>query len=176
MRASGCIPEASELRSFVLLHSSFCIPASGWCRRIMPHEQRNVRLRMAVQQDIDRVESWIVELQLLDVHDEVARAEMHVIGQRHFHRDGWELRYGAAIRVHEVERQGVLALVSARKGDAQRNRALRVDRGELLRVNGVERPQQVQLAIVIGRSVAQNGYLNIHPAPIKPRMARLRTN
>jgi hypothetical protein len=51
-----------------------------------------------------------------------------------------------------------------------------VDRGKLLGVNGVERPQQVQLAIVIGRSVAKDGHLNIHPPPIKPQMARFRTN
>ena len=38
----------------------------------------------------------VIELQLLQVHNEVARAEMHVLGQRHFHRDGREVAQSSA--------------------------------------------------------------------------------
>src|ERR1039458_8209999 len=60
-------------------------------RRVMAHQQRNARLRPTVQGDVNRVKPRIIELQLLQVHNVIARAEMHVLGQRHFHRDGREL-------------------------------------------------------------------------------------
>jgi hypothetical protein len=47
---------------------------------------------------------------------------------------------------------------------------------ELLRVNRVEGPQQIQLAIVIRCCVAQNCHLNVHPAAMKAQIPRLGTN
>jgi hypothetical protein len=36
---------------------------------------------------------------------------------------------------------------------------------ELLGIDRIEGPQQIQLAVVIRRRVAQNCHLNVHPAP-----------
>jgi hypothetical protein len=46
----------------------------------------------------------------------------------------------------------------------------------LLRVNRVKSAQQIQLAIVIRCRVAQNCYLNVHPATIKTHIPRIGTN
>ncbi len=97
---------------------------------------------------------------------------------------GWELDVATqdqewteeVYRIHEVDLQLVFAFVRARKGHPQRDRALRMNRRELLRVDRVECPQQVELAVVIRRRVAQNRHLNIHPAMIKTRAPRISTN
>jgi hypothetical protein len=47
---------------------------------------------------------------------------------------------------------------------------------ELLRVNCVERPEQIQFAVVIGRRVAQNCHLNVHPGTSKAQIPRIGTN
>jgi hypothetical protein len=36
-------------------------------------------------------------------------------------------------------------------------------RGQLLRVNGVKRPEQIQLLMVIRGGITQDSYLNVHP-------------
>src|SRR5438046_2773541 len=55
--------------------------------RIVLHQQRDAALRLVVQRHIDRVKPGILELKLLNVHYEVARAEMRIRGQHDLHRD-----------------------------------------------------------------------------------------
>jgi hypothetical protein len=47
---------------------------------------------------------------------------------------------------------------------------------ELLGVNRVERAEQIQFAVGIGRRVAQNRHLNVHPGTMKTRIPRICTN
>src|ERR1035437_4645347 len=151
-------------------------PSRRLCRRVMAHEQWDARLRLVVQGDVNRVKPGIIELQLLKVHDEVARAEMHVFGQRHFDRDVWEFGDRGPVPIDEIKLQVVLALVSVKEGDSQRDGALGVYGWKVLRIDRVKRPQQVQLAVVIGRCVAQNRHLYIPPAAIKTRIAQIGTH
>jgi hypothetical protein len=44
---------------------------------------------------------------------------------------------------------------------------LRVHGGELLRVDGIERAEEVQLAIIVRRRVAQDRHLDIHVASVE---------
>src|ERR1039458_7584037 len=80
-----------------------------------------------------------------------------------------------AVGIHEVEVEIVFAFVSAGEGHPQRNGALGMYRRELLRINRVKSAQQIQLAIVIRCRVAQNCYLNVHPATIKTHIPRIGT-
>ena len=82
---------------------------------------------------------------------------------------------GTAVGVDEIQLQLALALVAGHEGDAQRDGALRMHGGQLRRVDRVERAEQVQLAVVLGRRVAKNGHLNVH-AEIKTRISRIGTN
>jgi len=43
------------------------------------------RLRLIIEPDVNRIEPWIFELQLLDVHDEITCPKVHLIGQHHFY-------------------------------------------------------------------------------------------
>ena len=114
---------------------------------------------------------------MLDIDDEVAGAKVHVIRQRHLDGDRRKLGHNrVSVRIHKVQLQVVFALVAAGKGDPQGDGALRMDRWQLLGVDGVECPQQVQLAIVIRRRVAQHCHLNVHPATMKTQVPRIRTH
>jgi PadR family transcriptional regulator PadR len=46
--------------------------------------------------------------------------------------------------------------------------------GQLRRVNRVERPEEIQFAVIVRRGVAEDGHLNVH-AGIKPRISRIGT-
>src|ERR1051325_3101895 len=73
-----------------------------------------------------------LKLHLLDVHDEIARSEVHVIGQSHFHGNGREVGHDrAAIGVHEVKPQIVFAFLAAEESHAQGDGALGMDAGAL---------------------------------------------
>ena len=141
----------------------------------MFHEQRNARLRFVVQSHVHGIQTGLGEFQLLDVHDEIAREKMHVVGQRDFDRDFDARHDGAPVGVDEVELELARALVAGEKRDAQRDGALRMDGGELRRVDRVERAEQVELAVVLGRRVAEDGHLDVH-GKIKPRILRIGTN
>ena len=124
-----------------------------------------------------QVEALGLETQLLNIDDEISRAEMHVFWQRNVHRDRREIAHDrGAVGIDEIEVKVVLALVGAEKRDTQRDRALRMNGGKLLRVNRVKGAEEIQLAVVIGRRVAQHCHLNIHPAVIKTGILRLGTN
>jgi hypothetical protein len=72
-----------------------------------------------------------------------------------------------AVSVHEVQAQFVRAFVLVAERRAEGDGALGMNRRELRRVNGVKRAQQVEFAVLIGRGIAQNGYLKIHPYGMK---------
>ena len=142
-------------------------------RRVVPHQQRDACLWLAVEGNVDRVQPRVLELHLLEVDDEIARAEVHVFRQRHLDGDRREVDHNrVSIRIDKVQLQLVFALVIARKCHPQCDRALRMHRGKLLGVNRVEGPQQVELAVVIRRRIAQNRHLNVHPQTMKPRISR----
>ena len=85
----------------------------------MFNEQGDARLWLVIQHDVDGVQPRVLELQLLDVDDKIARAEMHIFRQGDIDGDRWEIGHnGAAIGVDEVEAKIMLALIGAEKGDA----------------------------------------------------------
>lgn len=141
----------------------------------MSDQQRNAGLNLIVEQNVHRVKPRLVEFQLLDVQNEIARGEMHFIRQGDFHRDVNALHDRLAVRIDEVDFQLALALVAGRERQAQRDGALRMDGGHLAGINRVERAQQIELAVVIGGGVAQDSNLNVH-AQIKTRISAIGTN
>lgn len=130
---------------------------------------------MVVKPDVHGIQTRLGEPQLLDVHDEIARDEMRVLGQRHRHGNLDGRHDGTAVGVDEIQRELVLTLVAGVKGDAQRHGALGMDGGELRRVNRIERAEQVELAVVVRRGVTENGHLNVH-GEIKTRIPRIGTH
>src|SRR6266699_526135 len=66
----------------------------------------------------------------------------------------------------------MFAFVSAEKGYAERDRALGMNRRQLLRVDGIESPEEIQFPVVVRSRIAQNCHLNRHPASMKPRFIR----
>ena len=129
----------------------------------MLHKQGDAGLGLAVQRDVNGIEARVFELELLEIHDEIARAEVHIFGQGNIDGNGWEIGHDrASIRVHEIEAQVALAFLAVEEGHAQSDRALWVNRWKLLRVDGVESAQQIQFAVVIGRRVAENCHLDVH--------------
>src|SRR6185369_16877142 len=93
-------------------------------RRIMFYQERNTRLRLIIDSKVDRIESRIVELQLLNVDDEIPRPEMHVFRQGYLDRDRREILHdGAPVRVDEIQVQIVFAFIAAEEGDTQCDRA-----------------------------------------------------
>lgn len=125
-------------------------------------EQRYVRLDMAVHGKINRVETRLVKLELLDVDRKIARPKMNVLGQGHLDGHLDRGHDGVAIGVHEVQFHLPLAFVTGKKSQPQRDRALRMNGGQFARVDRVERAKQVELAIVIGDGVAKHCNLNVH--------------
>jgi len=110
----------------------------------MFHQQGDAGLRLVVQHDVDGVQSWVLKLQLLNVDDKIASAEMHILREGDIDGDGWEIGHnGTAIGIDEVEAKVMLALITAEKGDTQSNGTLRMNRGELLGVYRIECAQQI---------------------------------
>src|SRR6266700_7798210 len=72
-------------------------------RRVVFPQQRNVGLRLVIEPDINGIKTRVLELELLDVHDEVARAKERIAGQDHLHRNvnGWHDR--APVRINKVQ-------------------------------------------------------------------------
>jgi len=135
-------------------------------RRIMFHQQGNAGLWLVVQHDVDRVQARVFELQLLNIDDEIACAEVHIFRQRDIDCDRWEVWHDrAAVSIDKIKAEIVLSLVAAEKGHAQRDGTLRMSGGELLGINRIERAQQVQLAVIVCRGVAQDRYLYVHDLP-----------
>jgi len=132
---------------------------SGWC---VLNQQGDARLRFVVEQKVDGIEPRQVEFQLLKGDDEIARAEMRIAGQHDFGRQVDAGHDGTAVSVDEIEPQFVLALVLVTEGDAQGNGALRVRGGDLLRDDGVESTEKVELAVLLGGGIAQDSDLDIH--------------
>ena len=64
--------------------------------------------------------------------------------------------------VHEIQLELARAHVTGHERDAQRHRALRMDGGQLRRVNRVKGAEQVELAVVVRRGIAEDRHLNVH--------------
>src|ERR1039458_2508824 len=162
-------------------------PKRGWVKRAgcprslclrlrqIFDRQRNARLRFVIEPDIHGIQPSLGEFQLLDVHDEIARGEMHVVRQRDHHRDFDGRHDAVAVGVDEVQLELARALVASVERDAQRDGALRMHGGQLRRVNRVERAEEIELAVVLGRGIAEDRHLNVH-AGIKTRISRIGTN
>ena len=85
----------------------------------MFHQQRDARLRLVINPDINRVQSGIVKFQLLNVHNEITRPKMHVFRKGHLHRDGREVPHDrTAVRINEVKLQTMFSFISAKKSHA----------------------------------------------------------
>src|SRR5690242_13710879 len=65
----------------------------GSCRWVVFHHQRNARVRAAIERNVDRIKSRVVKLQLLYVDNEVARPEMHIIGQDYLDGQRGKIRH-----------------------------------------------------------------------------------
>ena len=96
----------------------------------MFHEQRYACLRVAIQRNVDRIESRILEFELLNIHDEVSGAEMHVVRKSNFDWNGRKIGHdGMSIGIDEIQAQRMFALVAAKKGYAEGNGALGMNSG-----------------------------------------------
>ena len=127
----------------------------------VPHEQRNARLHLFIEHHVERAQPGLIEVQLLDVDDVIARAEMHVARQRDFDRNLDRRHDGATVGIHEVQFQLALAFVHTGERDAQRHGALRMPGRQFARIDRIERAEQIQLAVVIGGRVTENRYLRM---------------
>src|SRR5439155_23105948 len=96
------------------------------------YQQRNTALRLAVERQINRVEPGILELQLLNIHNEVASAEMRVAREHNLDGKIHARHNRAPIGIHKIQAQLVFALVLMAEGYAQGDGALRMHRRELL--------------------------------------------
>ena len=130
----------------------------------MLDEERDAGLGFAVEGNVDGIEAGEIEFQLLKGDDEIARAEMGVAGQHDFRREIDAGHDESAVGIHKIQAQLVRAFIFVAEGDAQRDGALRVRGGNLLGDDGVERAEQIQLAVFFRGGIAQNRDLNIHPA------------
>lgn len=96
----------------------------------MFHEERNARLRLAIDRDVDGIKTGVFEFKLLNVDDEISRAEMHVIGKDDFDGNGREIGHDRmSIGIDKIQAESMFALIGAKKCDAEGNRALGVNSG-----------------------------------------------
>jgi hypothetical protein len=130
-------------------------------------QERDARLGFGVEGDVDGVKAGEIEFQLLEGDDEVACPEMGIAGQHDFGREIDAGHDETAVGVDEIQAEFVRAFVFVAEGDAQGDGALRVRGRNLLGDDGVERAEQVELAVFFRGGIAQNSNLNIHPAGIK---------
>ena len=126
------------------------------------HHQGDAGYLTSVHGNVDGVNARLVELQLLDADNEIEGGEMNISGQVHPKRKVNAGHDGFSIRINEADPHLVRAILAVGERDAQGDGALDVDRGELRRENGIERAEEIQLAIVIGGGITQNGDLDIH--------------
>ena len=128
----------------------------------MLHQQRNARLRLVIHPNINRVKPGIIKIQLLNVHDEIARAEMQVAGQNDLHGNIDARHYRAAIGINKIETELVLPFILMPERYAQGDGALWMHRWELRCRNRVERPEQIEFEVLVRRRIAEDCHLNVH--------------
>ena len=138
-------------------------------------KQRNAGVSLIIQTHVHRIQSRFFKFELLDVDDEIAREKMCVVRQRHGHGQFNRLHDGTPVCIDEMQRQFTRAFVARHKRDAQCNTALRMDGRNLRCVNRVERTEEIQFPVVVGRCVAKHHHLNVH-AQIKTGFQQLGTN
>jgi len=133
-------------------------------RRAHFDEQRDAGVGAAIKEDVEGKHAGLVEFQLLDVDDEIAGEKVRVVGKGDGDGEVHGGHDGAAVGVDEIQGDLVVALVAGGEGKAQGHGALGMNGGQLLRVDGIEGTEEVELLIVVRGGVAQDGYLNIHRA------------
>lgn len=138
------------------------------------HPKGDARLGFIVQAHVHGIKAEFLKLEPLDVDDEVAGDEMGVFG--HFDGDrNIDRRHDVlAVGVDEIQFKPPAAFVAGDEGDAKGHRALRMDDGQLCGENGIERAEEVQLSMVVGRSITEDSHLDIH-GEIKTGKGRVRT-
>ncbi len=137
-------------------------------------QERDAGLLAAIESDVDGIESGFFELQLLDVHDEVARDKVSI--GRNGDLDG-EIDAGHdefTVLIDKVQPEFVGAFLDIVEGHAEGDRALGVHggllrRGGLRGIDGVEGSEQIQLAAGFRGGITQHGNLNIHGRRISAR-------
>ena len=126
-------------------------------------EEGDAAAGLAIKADIDGVEAGFLEFEALHVHDEIAGDEVRIIrqgdGDGHLLHAGHD---GFAIGIDEIEAELAGAFIAGGEGHAEGDGALGMDGGHLGGVNGIEGAEQVQLHVVVGGGVAEDGYLNVH--------------
>ena len=131
----------------------------GWC---VFDQQGDAGLRFVIEQEVDGIKAGQVEFQLLEGDDVVAGAEVRVAGKDDFGGQINAGHDGAAVGIHEIEAQFVRAFIFVTEGDTQGDGALRVRGGDLLRDDGIESAEKIELAVFFGGSIAQDSDLDIH--------------
>jgi len=126
------------------------------------HHQRDAGHLIAVHGDIDGVNTGFVEFQLLDADDEIERGEMNITGQAHLKGKIDAGHDELPIGIDEADANVVGAVLAIGESDAQGDGALKLRGGELLREDGVEGAEEIELAVVIGGGITQDGDLDIH--------------
>jgi hypothetical protein len=126
------------------------------------HEQRDAPFLPSIEREIDRVEPFLLKLQLLNVHDEIPGNKNALLGQHDFDRHINVGHDRFAIFIHEQELNRVLSFFPFVERHPKGDGTLRVNGRELLRINRVEGAQNIELATVVRGGVAENGNLNVH--------------
>jgi len=132
------------------------------------NQQRDAGLGAAIEVDVQGKHAGFAEFQLLDVNDEILGDEVGVVGKGDGDGEVHGRHDGAAIGIDEIQGDLVVALIAGGEGEAEGDGALGMNGGQLLRVNGVERPEEVEFLVVVRGGVAQDGYLDIHRGIMKP--------
>ena len=138
---------------------------SAWpCFQILlvPHLERNACLLPAVDGDIDRVLAGIVEFELLDVYHEIADQEIQVCRDHDLHRHVDARHDEPPVFIDEIHFHFVGAFLDLAERDSKRDRALGMYGGKMSGHDRIERAEDIELASVIGRRVAQDSHLNVH--------------
>src|SRR5882672_377074 len=87
---------------------------------------------------------------------------MQVTGQDDLHRNIDVRHDGAAVGVHKIETEFVLAFILMAESHAQSDGALGMHGRELLGSNGIECAEEIEFEVLISRRIAQDCHLNVH--------------
>ena len=153
---------ASRAPSHLCLSVSICGFLNVFLFRHLFDRKRNARFMLSVRRNFNGVKSRRFKFQLLNIQNEIARDKSRVARQNDFHRNIHAGHDRRAVFIYEIDFQRVIALLHFCVGNAERHGTLRMRGGKLLGENRVERAENIQLAVVIGRGIAQNCQLNRH--------------
>jgi hypothetical protein len=119
--------------------------------------------------EVEGIVPGLVELELLDIDDEIARQEIAIGGEAHIGGQFDAGHDGTTVFVDEVHAHAVLAFLDAAEDQAEGNGALGMNGWELVGDDGIEGAEEIEFTAVIGGGVAKHGDLNIHKASFSRR-------